>query len=70
MPCYNSYLVFKYFYPRKKIKYPVFKEQLSIELVGFTRNPRNNSGHERKATHDRFESAGEHLPEKGEGKNH
>ena len=43
MSCYNSYLVFKHFYPE-------FKEQL--------------------ATHDRFVNVGEHLPEKGEGKNH
>ena len=50
MSCYNSYLVFKHFYPGKKIKYPEFKEQL--------------------ATHDRFVNVGEHLPEKGEGKNH
>ena len=48
--CYNSYLVFKHFYPGKKIKYPKAKEQLTIELVGFTRNPCNNSGHKHKAT--------------------
>ena len=70
MSCYNSYLVFKHFYPGKKIRYPEFKEQLAIKLVGFMRNPRNNSSHKCKATHDRFENVGEHLPEKGEGKNH
>ena len=70
MSCHNSYLVFKYLYPGKKIRYPEFKEQLAIELIGFMRNPHNNSGHKHKATHDRFENVGEHLPEKGEGKNH
>ena len=70
MSCYNSYLVFEHFNPGKKIRYPEFKEQLAIKLVGFTRNPRNRSGRKRKATDDRFENVGEHLPEKGEGKNH
>ena len=70
MSCCNSYLVFKHFYPGKQIKYPEFKEQLVIKLVGFMRNPHYNSGHKSKATRDNFENVGEHLPEKGEGKNH
>ena len=62
--CYNSHLVFKHFYPEKKIKYPEYKEQLAIELVGFTRNPCNNSGYKCKATHDGFQNIGGHEHEK------
>ena len=68
MSCYDSYLVFKHFYPGKKIRYPEFKEQLAIELIELMRNPRNNSGRKCKATHDRFENLVNIYLRKGKAK--
>ena len=67
MLLFCSYLLYKHFNPTENVNFPMCKESLTVELVGFVRAPSNRAGCKRKLEDSCFllENICEHFPERG-----